>query len=269
MHTLAGLVDTHAAAQTALARTNISVVGRPLPVVQALLRTALRAPTPAGRAGGDAVLRSLCLRNGAVQMELLATVTPVPPGKRREKGGREGAGAGGGDCVRRKSKIANRPPPSPHTPHLRRTRTNAPLPLLRTGALPATFGQELVRGLLNADPTLAVPSAAVAAHLLRGNPAAKAHLLTLPVEAPPATGGALRHILPTLAATVTGYFAQQGAHRVWQAFVCVALAPHASQTLSSSPQLRRKKNAQGPWPPRPPCCWLSGWPTAPPPSRPC
>jgi hypothetical protein len=52
MHTLAGLVDTHAAAQTALARTNISVVGRPLPVVQALLRTALRAPTPAERAGG-------------------------------------------------------------------------------------------------------------------------------------------------------------------------------------------------------------------------
>ena len=88
-----------------------------------------------------------------------------------------------------------------------------------------------MRGLLNADPTLAVPSAAVAAHLLRGNPAAKAHLLTLPVEAPPATGGALRHILPTLAATVTGYFAQQGAHRVWQAFVCVALAPHASHTL--------------------------------------
>jgi hypothetical protein len=31
---------------------------------------------------------------------------------------------------------------------------------------------ELVRGLLNADATLAVPSASVAAHLLRGSPTA-------------------------------------------------------------------------------------------------
>jgi hypothetical protein len=84
MHTLAKLVDGHAAAQTALARANITVVGRPLPVVQALLRTALRAPTPAERAAGDAVLRALCFRNGGVQMELLATVTPVPPGERME-----------------------------------------------------------------------------------------------------------------------------------------------------------------------------------------
>ena len=176
---------------------------------------------------------------------------------------------GGQRAAQKKTKIANRHPPSPYAPHLRRTRPNALFPLLRAGALPATFGQELVRGLLNADPTLAVPSAAVAAHLLRGNPTAKAHLLTLPVEAPPATGGPLRHILPTLAATVTGYFAQQGAHRVWQAFVCVALAPHAFHTLPPFPQLRRKKNAHAPWPLRPPCCWLSGWPTALPPSRPC
>lgn len=94
------------------------------------------------------------------------------------------------------------------------------------GSLPATFGQELVRGLLNADPTLAVPSAAVAVHLLRGNPNAKTHLLTLPVEAPPATGGPLRYILPTLATTVTGYFGHQGAHMGWRASVCVALATH-------------------------------------------
>ena len=269
MHTLAKLIDGHAAAQTALARANITVVGRPLPVVQALLRTALRAPTPHERAAGDAVLRSLCFRNGSVQMELLATVTPVPPG---ENGG---GGWGVGGVGRPRAEYARAHPqtkkiaaPSPHTFHLRRTRTDALPTISAPGALPATFGQELVRGLLNADPTLAVPSAAVAAHLLRGNPTAKAHLVTLPVEAPPATGGPLRYILPTLAATVTDYFCQQGAHCSWRAFVCAAFGAHAF-TLSLTPQLRRTKNARVLQPRRQPCCWQCGWPTALPPSRRC
>lgn len=87
-----------------------------------------------------------------------------------------------------------------------------PIPAPCPGSVPATFGQELIRGLLNADPTLAVPSAAVAAHLLRGNPAAKAHALTLPVEGAPGSGEGTRYVLPTLAATVTGYYGCQGAH---------------------------------------------------------
>lgn len=95
MHTLAALVAHHAAAQCALARANITVVGRPLPVVQGLLRTALRAPTPAERAAGDAVLAALCVGNGAVQMELLATVTPVAPGElMQEKRRRQGCACG-------------------------------------------------------------------------------------------------------------------------------------------------------------------------------
>lgn len=85
MTALGVLVQGNAGAQTSLARTNITVVGKPLPVVQALLRTALRAPSPAERAAGDGVLRRLCVGNEQVQLELLGTISPVEPGKRRRK----------------------------------------------------------------------------------------------------------------------------------------------------------------------------------------
>ena len=90
MTALGMLVVGNAGAQVALARTNITVVGKLLPVVQALLRTALRAPSVAERAAGDGVLRRLCCRNEEVQLELLGTITPVEPGEERrrdEKGG--------------------------------------------------------------------------------------------------------------------------------------------------------------------------------------
>lgn len=83
MNALGMLVLGNAGTQVALARTNITVVGKPLPVVQALLRTALRAPSVAERAAGDSVLRRLCCRNEDVQLELLGTISPVEPGKRR------------------------------------------------------------------------------------------------------------------------------------------------------------------------------------------
>lgn len=188
MRVLGQLVDGHAGGQQALARATISVVGRPLPVVQALLRTALRAPAAAERAAGDAVLRCLCFRNEGVQMELLATVTPVPPGERA---------CGGAWAMTAIRRCASHPPQN--LAHV-----------LRTGSLPSTFGQELVRGLLNADATLAVPSASVAAHLLRGSPTAKARLLQLPVEAPVGTSGPLRYILPTLAGHLVAYFEAHG-----------------------------------------------------------
>lgn len=82
MNALGMLVLGNARAQVALARTNITVVGKPLPVVQALLRTALRAPSVAERAAGDGVLRRLCCRNEEVQLELLGTISPVDPGER-------------------------------------------------------------------------------------------------------------------------------------------------------------------------------------------
>lgn len=85
MTALGMLVLGNAGAQVALARTNITVVGKPLPVVQALLRTALRAPSVAERAAGDGVLRRLCCRNEEVKLELLSTISPVEPGKRRER----------------------------------------------------------------------------------------------------------------------------------------------------------------------------------------
>ena len=91
MRALGQLVDGHAGGQQALARATISVVGRPLPVVQALLRTALRAPAAAERAAGASVLRGLSFRNEGVQMELLATVTPVPSGEAGGERARGGA----------------------------------------------------------------------------------------------------------------------------------------------------------------------------------
>ena len=82
MHILGELVDGAPGAQTALAAATINVVGRPLPVVQALLRTALRAPQAAEREAGDGVLASLCSGNAQVQEKLALTVTPVAPGAR-------------------------------------------------------------------------------------------------------------------------------------------------------------------------------------------
>ncbi len=69
-----------------------------------------------------------------------------------------------------------------------------------------------MRGLLNADPTLAVPSSAVAASLIRGNTRAKDYFLQLPVEAAPGTNGPHRLVLQTLSATVANYFDAPGAH---------------------------------------------------------
>jgi hypothetical protein len=69
-----------------------------------------------------------------------------------------------------------------------------------------------VRGLLNADPTLAVPSSAVAASLIRGNTRAKDYFLQLPVEAAPGTNGPHRLVLQTLSATVANYFDAPGVH---------------------------------------------------------
>lgn len=142
-----------------------------------------------------------------------------------------------------------------------------PSTLLRTGSLPSTFGQELVRGLLNADATLAVPSASVAAHLLRGSPTAKARLLHLPVEAPLGTSGPLRYILPTLAGQLVAYFEAHGE----PARVGRRLRRSLQRRLSHRPlfpQLRRTRNACAPRPRRLLCCWPSGSPTARPPSPP-
>lgn len=80
------------------------------------------------------------------------------------------------------------------------------------GSVPSNFGQELVRGLLNSDPTLAVPSSSVAASLIRGSTRAKDYILQLPVEAAPGTNGPHRLVLQTLSTTVSSYFNVQGAH---------------------------------------------------------
>lgn len=69
-----------------------------------------------------------------------------------------------------------------------------------------------MRGLLNADPTLAVPSSSVAASLIRGSTRAKDYFLQLPVEAAPGTNGPHRLVLETLSATVSSYFDVQGAY---------------------------------------------------------
>ena len=81
----------------------------------------------------------------------------------------------------------------------------------KKGRVPATFGQELVRGLLNDDPTLSIPSARVLGHLLRGCPAVKERLLTQMVEAHPQLGGPERLLLPTLVGRVRAYFEAMGA----------------------------------------------------------
>ena len=79
------------------------------------------------------------------------------------------------------------------------------------GRVPASFGQELVRGLLNDDPTLSVPSARVMAHMLRDCPAVKERLLVQMVEPHPQAGGPERLLLPTLVGRVRAYFEAMGA----------------------------------------------------------
>ena len=79
------------------------------------------------------------------------------------------------------------------------------------GQVPATFGQELVRGLLHDDPTLALPSARAFSHLLRGSPAMQDRLLDQFVEGPPTTGGPQRLILPALVARMLAHFERLGA----------------------------------------------------------
>ena len=86
MAALAALVRACPAGQAALGGATISVVGRTLPVVQALLRTALRAPTPAERVAGDSVLAGLCEANPGGQAALAATITPVERGEWLERG---------------------------------------------------------------------------------------------------------------------------------------------------------------------------------------
>jgi hypothetical protein len=81
MATLAALTAGCPAAQAALGGASISVVGRALPLVQALLRTALRAPSPAERVAGDAVLAGLCQDNADGQAALAATISPVEKGE--------------------------------------------------------------------------------------------------------------------------------------------------------------------------------------------
>lgn len=94
MTALAALVRACPPGQAALGGATISVVGRTLPVVQALLRTALRAPAPAERVAGDSVLAGLCEANSGGQVGLAGTITPVERGEVEERGtGRRGRAA--------------------------------------------------------------------------------------------------------------------------------------------------------------------------------
>jgi len=249
MAALAGLIAGCPPGQAALGGSTISVVGRTLPVVQALLRTALRAPTPAERVAGDGVLAALCEANCGGQAELAATITPVARGEggAGEVSGASGVGAGGVFSRRREPTFLlplcgaprarlrrplrrTRPRPAKHGLRPHRTgyahvRPPIPLPtppLFKSdpqlsppsphtkGCVPASFGQELVRGLLNEDPTLSVPSARVMAHLLRGCPAVKERLLVQMVEAHPQAGGPERLLLPTLVGRMRAYFQAMG-----------------------------------------------------------
>ena len=67
-----------------------------------------------------------------------------------------------------------------------------------------------MRGLLNEDPTLFVPSARVMANLLHGCPAVKERLLVQMVEAHPQAGGPERLLLPTLVGRMRAYFETMG-----------------------------------------------------------
>lgn len=115
---------------------------------------------------------------------------------------------------------------------MRRNLNTGFLSITITGSVPSNFGQELVRGLLNADPTLAVPSSSVAASLIRGSTRAKVYMLQLPVEAAPGTGGPHRLVLPTLASTISSYFDVQGAHFPFLVRVLSAFANMSSQPLT-------------------------------------
>ena len=126
---------------------------------------------------------------------------------------------------------------------LRRTLTAISPTCSATGSVPSNFGQELVRGLLNADPTLAVPSSAVAASLIRGSTRAKDYFLQLPVEAAPGTNGPHRLVLQTLSATVANYFDVPGAHFCFSAR---HLSPQIIQVRQSSQSTLIKISAGGP-----------------------
>ena len=98
--------------------------------------------------------------------------------------------------------------------------------------MPSNFGQELARGLLNADPTLAVPSSAVAASLIRGSTRAKDFFLQLPVESAPGTNRPHRLVLQTLSTTVANYFDVPGKHFCFSGcFILFAMRRTSLSTL--------------------------------------
>jgi hypothetical protein len=134
---------------------------------------------------------------------------------------------------------------------LRRNLTSQLPECSATGSVPSNFGQELVRGLLNADPTLAVPSSSVAASLFRGSTCAKDYFLQLPVESAPGTNGPHRLVLQTLCATVANYFKLPGAHFASPHVLSLRTCDDSAHThYSNSPQVVRKRKARVRWPRR-------------------